>query len=77
MRTRPCTCCSRIFDGRVPGPAIVAWWGGPNGLIAYLCQQCLDIWFDAGDEDDDLEPDAVYWLDGSRRLVKEVAAHAQ
>ena len=38
-----------------PVPAM-AWWLGPNGHYANLCQACLDIWFDNADDDETLEP---------------------
>lgn len=33
-----------------------------------LCQKSLDAWFDNADDDPDLEPLQVLWLDGSRVL---------
>lgn len=35
-----------------------------------LCQRSLDRWFDRADDDPELEPIQVFWLDGSRVLGK-------
>lgn len=45
------------------GPA-VARWVCLNGNVVYLCQPCLDAWFDNADEDPSLEPAEWNWLPG-------------
>ncbi|MEW2420450.1 hypothetical protein AB0911_07890 [Streptomyces nigra] len=48
----PCALAAHRAD---PVPA-VAWWLAPNGHYTSLCKRCLDIWFDAADDDETLEP---------------------
>jgi hypothetical protein len=61
-----CTCCARIQrNGHPPErvPAVVAWHCQPSGNVEYLCQYCMDIWLDNADDDPDLEPANVVWLE--------------
>lgn len=58
-----CTCCAHIRDGGKPRQSTaVAHWTALNGYVAYLCQHCLDSWFDNADDDEDLEPAGWGWL---------------
>lgn len=58
-----CTCCSSILNrGRPRIRPAVAWWRHANGITSKLCQSCLDRWFDAADDDPDLEPAVWCWL---------------
>jgi hypothetical protein len=41
----------------------------PSENRVMLCQKHLDMWFDNADDEPDLEPGAVRWLDGSRTLT--------
>lgn len=45
------------------GPQAVAWWECPNGRDVRLCKTCLDICFDAADNDPNSEPAAWGWFD--------------
>ncbi|MFH9574210.1 hypothetical protein ACH4MG_27180 [Streptomyces sp. NPDC017454] len=40
----------------------MARWDCRNGNIVYLCNKCLDHWFDNADDDPDLEPVHWRWL---------------
>lgn len=69
-----CGCCRNII-GRPPTPAVALWTGLSNHTVA-LCQSCLDIWLDDADDDAELEPSRVQWLDGSRTLAAANAARS-
>jgi hypothetical protein len=62
-----CWACSRLDRGR--RPAVAIWSHGLTPYFDPLCQGCLDMWFDNADDDPDMEPWHVRWLDGSRELV--------
>lgn len=54
--------CSLTVHRTAPEPvSAVAWWEAGNRGFAWLCQSCLDFWFDAADDDDALEPLAWGW----------------
>lgn len=67
-----CSCCAAIWVGtpampRYLGPATARWIGPPpNRVVDLLCQHCLDIWLDNADDDSDLEPTNVVWLEAHR-----------
>lgn len=71
-----CTSCARIWETPADGGpprrrdrlAIARWTHRP-GVVDYVCQSTLDYWFDNADDDPELEPTAVEWLDGSRQLA--------
>lgn len=48
--------------------AVAEFTGVPSGNRVNLCQKHVDMWFDNADDEPDLEPGAVRWLDGSRTL---------
>jgi hypothetical protein len=65
---RRCDCCSHLWENGRPrdrGPA-VARWICSNGNPVWLCQSCLDIWFDNADNDPDLEPASWSWIPSSQ-----------
>lgn len=69
-----CTCCPTIWDvqpggrQRPPHPAVARWEHRP-GVVDWLCRNVLDKWFDNADDDPDMEPSRVDWIDGSRSLT--------
>lgn len=74
-----CRSCFNVWhNGRrsEPVPAVAIWTYRVNEftgevVITGLCQTSLDHWFDNADDDPDLEPVRVEWLDGSRVLANE------
>lgn len=63
-----CWCCRGIV-GRRDTQAVAIWTHGLSRNSTPVCQSCLDFWFDNADDDPDLEPREVHWLDGSRTLA--------
>jgi hypothetical protein len=55
----------------------VAWWRGRNGHTVWLCQGCLDHWFDNADDDPALEPAAWGWFYEPRPAAADIAAWAR
>jgi hypothetical protein len=55
------SCCS--------GPAVAIWESPNSHARSPLCNAHVDRWFDVCDDDPELEPASVRWLDGSRVLV--------
>lgn len=68
--------CVLSVHQAAPVPA-VAWWLGPNGHYTALCKPCLDIWFDAADDDEDLEPHAWGWFVPPEPAGEDIAAWAR
>jgi hypothetical protein len=58
-----CSCCAR--NSARPWTAAVAVWMHLN-FTASVCESCLNHWLDNADDDPELEPLGIKWLDGSR-----------
>lgn len=53
--------CQNRLDSCGP---VVAIWQTDIHYRTFLCQLCLDSWFDGADDDPDLEPIAWGWVEG-------------
>lgn len=62
---RRCLCAT---DSQHPADttAVVLVTCQPSGNVVPLCRHCLDLWLDNADNEPDLEPAAMHWLDRSR-----------
>jgi hypothetical protein len=65
----PCIAC--VNSDHEPIESAVAEWVQPWLPMRThpLCQEHLDFWFQISDDNPNMEPVRVTWLDGSRELL--------
>lgn len=68
MRIDRCSASSGR-GGMCEAPSAAIWESPNTHCRSPLCGSHVDSWFDVCDDDPDLEPVSVRWLDGSRALV--------
>jgi hypothetical protein len=49
--------------------AVVLVTCSPSGNVVPLCAHCLNLWLDNADDEPDLEPAHIRWLNASATLV--------
>lgn len=62
-------CLAHEITDTTPAVSVAEMTCTPSGNRVGLCQRHLDMWFDNADDEPDLEPASVRWLDGSRILT--------
>ncbi len=62
----PCGPCQRLAcPGDLTLVDAVVLWACRSGHVEALCQRHLDGWLDNADDDTDMEPVRIEWVDGT------------